>query len=101
MSITQRSKIAVRWTTDPEALGYASTQRLAESACRKHLASKPDYIGSPNTALAYADGKRRVHTGTMMRFDFAVCSTGELVDEISLRDLVSEHQYRMDAKRRG
>ena len=90
MTISRRSKIAVRWSTDPALVGYARTPAQAAEATRAFRARKPDFIGSPRTALDFANFelRRKVGLGICYRYEFTVCATGELVDRWTLEDLL-------------
>ena len=87
---TRRNRFAVRWTTDPACVGYADTPDKAREAIVAYLQSRPDFIGTPRTVVAYVrDVRDRIGPSTFMRFDFTACATGEAVDSGFLRDLAT------------
>jgi hypothetical protein len=63
--LTKRSRIAVRWSTSPDDMGYGN------KPAPHVLTGKPAYIGSPRTALEYAYGvQRKVGFGTFLRVEY-------------------------------
>lgn len=78
--ITSKSKIALRWSTDPALVGYCPSHLNYEKELSKFRARKPDSIGSPKTILekAYKIHKK-VGITTFCRFEFSSCKTGNLV----------------------
>jgi hypothetical protein len=77
--LTKRSKIQVRWSTDPADMGYGN------GPSPKQLPGKPDYIGSPRTAREYAYKIRQnVGMETYIRIEYRhrarVLRDGELQD---------------------
>ena len=87
--MNRRSKIHVRWTTEPAALGYGA---LAERvAARDSLRfSPPDYTGSPRTALEYIAGiRRKIGDGTEYALYLTVARTGQTVQPSDLREVLA------------
>lgn len=83
--ITTRSKIAIRWTTNPEDMGYDGTP----SAWRE---SKPE-MRSPRGALAFAgELSQRIGQGTYRRISYRHC--GREVSLIELEDVVHGAEYK-------
>ena len=89
MAISPRNKIAVRWSVDPALVGYARTQEQAEKALQEFRSRKPNYIGSPRTALEryQRELNRNIGHGTYHCVEFSVCATGEIVSQDDLRDV--------------
>ena len=82
MKLTTRSRIGVRWTTDPEMMGYGN------SPAPERLAGKCDYVGSPRSALAYAYNVRQnVGMSTHIRIEF------EHRGNIVRRDMLEQVEY--------
>ena len=81
--LTMRSKIAVRWSTSPNDLGYG------HKPAPVRLAGKPDYIGSPRTVLEYlAKVRRNVGEGTYVRVEFS--HRRELVEKQRLQEVLMQ-----------
>ena len=78
--ITKRSRIQMRWSTNPEDMGYG------RDPSPERLPGKPDYIGSPRTVLAEAYRiQQNVGMGTYMRVEFR--HGDEVVSRDELRSL--------------
>ena len=94
--MNRRSKIHVRWTTDPIVLGYSTSATFAQ-AVRDVQAARdsfrrgaPDYTGSPRTALEYIAGiRRKIGDGTAYALHLTVAATGETVQPSDLRELLT------------
>ena len=85
--MNRRSKIAVRWTTDPAVLGYGAPDEVRD---REFAQSTPDFIGSPRTALDYAAGIRRmVGDGVVYSVLLTACATGKPVEADDLRAVLA------------
>ena len=90
--LTMRSKIAVRFTTDPRCLGYATSQREREAAMASYLSAAPQMITTPRGVLRFmAENKRKSGLETTYhRYDCVRCSTGETVSLDEIYDLVNK-----------
>ena len=88
--MNRRSKIHVRWTTDPVVLGYSASATLVQAARDGFRCARPDYTGSPRTALEYIAGIRRtIGDGAAYALHLTVARTGQTVQPIDLRELLA------------
>jgi hypothetical protein len=88
-NIDRRTRIAVRWTTDPACFGYADTDEQAAAAQAAFQAAKPDFVGTPRTALAYmAATSQEIGVSTYMRVEYSIARDGTPIDAYDLRDIV-------------
>ena len=74
--LTTRTRLAVRWTTDP----------AADDSWHD---TPPDYIGTPRTVLAYLADLDRKLGGACRRVSVRRCSDGSPVDLADLRDVLA------------
>jgi len=72
--LTTRSRVHVRWTTEPAAIGYANTAEQGERAVAKHLADKPQFSGTPRQVHEYLRDLARKLGGAYYRVDLTKCS---------------------------
>ena len=87
--MNRRSKIHVRWTTDPVVLGYSASATLVQAARDGFRCAAPDYTGSPRTALEYIAGIRRmIGDGAMYALHLTAARTGQTVQPSDLRALL-------------
>lgn len=87
--MNRRSKIHVRWTTDPVALGYGAFA-VIDAARDGFLSGAPDYTGSPRTALEYIAGiRRKIGDGAAYALHLTIAATGETVQPSDLRELLA------------
>ena len=87
--MNRRSKISVRWTTDPAVLGYGTPAEIHEAKVYFETA-RPDYIGTPRTVLEYVhDIRRRIGPGVMFGMRMIECATGKPVDSDDLRAVLA------------
>lgn len=88
--MNRRSKIHVRWTTDPVVLGYSASATLVRAARDGFRSSAPDYTGSPRTALEYIAGIRRtIGNGTAYALHLTAARTGQTVQPSDLREILA------------
>ena len=88
--MNRRSKIHVRWTTDPVVLGYSASATLVQAARDGFRRAAPDYTGSPRTALEYiASIRRTIGDGTAYALHLTAARTGQTVQPIDLRALLA------------
>lgn len=81
--LTTRSRLAVRWTTDPAAMGYGpSTDDSIETA-------EPDCIGTPRTVLVYLADLTRKLGGAFPRVSVRRCSDSSPVALADLREVLA------------
>ena len=87
--MNRRSKIHVRWTTNPLVLGYSASATLVQAARDSFRRRMPDYTGAPRTALEYiASIRREIGDGTDYALHLTVVRTGETVQPSDLRALL-------------
>ncbi len=87
--MNRRSKIHVRWTTDPAVLGYG-VPVICAAARDGFRCAAPDYTGSPRTALEYiASIRRTIGDGTAYALHLTVARTGQTVQPSDLRELLA------------
>ena len=87
-ALTTRSRVALRWTTDPDDLGYGNRP------APRTLADRPaDFVGSPRQCLAeIARVRHGVGEGTHVRIELV--HRGHSVTYRNLRAVVDETEYR-------
>lgn len=84
-----RSRIAVRWSTDPALVGYAQSKQAKQDAEERFRAGKPAYIGTAKQVLEYRRRMRAsVGTATYQRWEFSHHATGKLLSIADLEQLV-------------
>lgn len=84
MSITTRSKIAIRWTTNPADMGY-------DGAPSDWINSTPE-MRSPRTALKFAwELSQKIGQGVFKRISYQHQGREVTVDE--LREAVESAEY--------
>lgn len=69
--LTTRSRVHVRWTTEPAAVGYANSREQAERVIAKHLADKPNFSGTPRQVCEYLRDLARNLGGAYYRVDLS------------------------------
>ena len=88
--MNRRSKIHVRWTTDPVVLGYSASATLVQAARDGFRSAAPDYTGSPRTALEYIAGIRRtIGDGTAYALHLTAARPGQTVQPSDLREILA------------
>ena len=87
--MNRRSKIHVRWTTDPVVLGYSASATLVQAARDGFRRAAPDYTGSPRTALEYIAGIRRTIGDAAYALHLTAARTGQTVQPSDLRELLA------------
>lgn len=88
--MNRRSKIHVRWTTDPVVLGYSASATLVQAARDGFRCGTPDHTGSPRTALEYiASIRRTIGDGTAYALHLTEARTGKAVLPSDLRELLA------------
>ena len=88
--MNRRSKIHVRWTTDPIVLGYSASATLVQAARDGFRSAAPDHTGSPRTALEYiASIRRTIGDGAAYALHLTAARTGQTVQPSDLRELLA------------
>lgn len=91
MALSPRTRLAVRWTTDPAAMGYGpSTDDSVHD-------TPPDYVGTPRTVLAYVAHLDRQLGAACYRLSVRRCSDSSPVGLADLREVLT----RAEARRKG
>lgn len=84
-TLTTRSRIYVRWTTEPATIGYADTPEQGERAVARHLADKPQFGGTPRQVHEYLRDLSRKLGGAYYRVDLTTAKGDKVSrDEVSL-----------------
>lgn len=84
--LTARSRVAMRWSTNPEDMGYGREPKP------ERLPGKPNYVGSPRTVLAEAYRvQQNVGMGTYIRIEYT--HKGQLVREGELENVLYQDEY--------
>lgn len=97
--ITTRSRIRVRYTTNPAALGYADTPDQRQAAIERHLRSEPDFVGTPRQVIEFLADLRRDTGDVFCRIDLSTAQ-GERVQIADLKFTVREAEMAREARRR-
>lgn len=91
--ITTRTRIEVRWTNSPAALGYANTVAQREAAIAAHVSSSPDFVGTPRQVQGYLAELLRKQGGVFYRVDLRTVA-GEKIDVLDIRECLAYAEYR-------
>ena len=95
--LTARSRITMRWTTNPEDMGYGYKPAPRTLA---GVGYRITYVGSPRTVLAETRRlQNSVGMGTYIRVEYA--NRGRIVQAAELNDIVNEAEYRAASYRRS
>lgn len=91
--LNARSRVHVRWTTEPAAVGYADSREQAERVIAKHLADKPNFSGTPRQVHEYLRDLARKLGGAYYRVDLSTAK-GEKVsrEEVALLAFDAENR---------
>jgi hypothetical protein len=52
-SINSRTRIEIRWSTNPNLVGYAPTAERRDKALAEFSAATPDFVGTPRQVFGY------------------------------------------------
>lgn len=82
--MNMRSRIEMRWSTDPSDMGYGNAPAPSK------LPGRPAYVGSPRTVLAeVARVRQNVGQGTYIRVEYR--NRGRVVQGNEIEDIVNQH----------
>lgn len=83
-AINSRTRLALRWSTAPRHVGYASGHETNDLESQA-----PDFVGTPRQVDAkIQEVRRNVGQGTFLAILVSVETTGERVDMDTLREIV-------------
>lgn len=84
MSLSTRNKVHVRWTTNPELVGYHTSNEQFKEAMEQFLRRPAVFTGTPRQVLDYYRRMREQLGGVLQRWHFTAASDGR---EIQLAHL--------------